>query len=59
MVHLYGRFPRKTSNSNPAVIIVSQLGLSQLNISACFPVVEDEYKHVDGDNSMAQLDGGN
>jgi hypothetical protein len=59
MVHLYGRFPRKISNSNPAVVIVSQLWLSQFNISACLTVVEGEYKHVDGGNSMAQLDGSN
>jgi hypothetical protein len=32
MVHLYGLFPRKTSNSNPAVVTVSQLGLF-LNVS--------------------------
>jgi hypothetical protein len=38
MVHLYGRFPRKTSNSNPAVITISQLASFQLDINAhAFP----------------------
>lgn len=29
-VHLYGRFPRKTSNSKPSVITVSQLVVASL-----------------------------
>ena len=32
-VHLYGRFPRKMSNSKPNVITVSQLMLLQGHIS--------------------------
>ena len=42
IVHLYGRFPRNTSNSNSAVNTVSQLRLLQLGISARFPAYEDE-----------------
>lgn len=36
-VHLYGRFPRKMSNSKPNVITVSQLELWRAHISAQFP----------------------
>jgi hypothetical protein len=32
-VHLYGRLPRKMSNSKPSVITVSQLGLLRAYIS--------------------------
>ena len=39
-VHLYGRFPRKMSNSKPNVITVSQLGLLQTYISAQSPGFE-------------------
>ena len=34
IVHLYGRFPRKTSNSKPTVNTVSQLRLLQLSVRA-------------------------
>ena len=33
MGHLYSRLPRKTSNSNPAVVTVSQLGSLQPGVS--------------------------
>ena len=55
MVHLYGRFPRKTSNSKPVVNTISQLKSLQKDVSArdCLPMTN---KHVDASNSMAQFD---
>ena len=35
-VHLYGRFPRKMSNSKPSVITVSQLELLRAHVSVQF-----------------------
>jgi hypothetical protein len=58
MVHRYGRFLRKTSNSKPAVNRVSQLRLRQVGISACIPAHETNI-HIDSGNGMVQLDEGN
>ncbi len=54
-VHLYGRFPRKMSNSKPKVITVSQLGL--LSARSFRDLSTDG--HEDASKGVIQLDQGN
>jgi len=58
MVHLYGRFLRKTFNSKLAVDTVSQLRLWEFDISSRSPLPIKMNSQIDTGNGMVQVAGG-
>jgi hypothetical protein len=56
IVHLYGRFLRKTSSSKPAENTVSQLRWLRVFINARAFLRIEMNAHVDASNGMVQLD---